>query len=152
MRNPILDNESSPFLLRTKDLVFAEGITIIALFIAVIWSFSISNSALMATLSMLIGPGLYTLFWRQRSIIYEFSDPDQNLQSGMTIMLFIWSLLECMLVLPTAFVLFIESITQGFALIKIFHIVPFLAAVIFTFYLLKTFSRSIKLDAQNPSI
>lgn len=152
MKNSPSDNQEVPIILRTKDLVIAETITLIALLCALIWSIFKAEIPLIGTIPMLIGPGVYTLFWRQRSIKYETSNPKQELQSGATIICFIWSCFQSIIALPTAIMLFVASISQDFTLFKIFHIIPLLVTAIFTFYLLKSFARSIKIDSKKSSI
>lgn len=63
MGNPIFEDVPPQIILRTKDLIFAENITLIAFVIAIIWSLFFSTTMpLISVLLILIGPGLYTLF------------------------------------------------------------------------------------------
>jgi hypothetical protein len=152
MQDSILDDNNALAILRTKDLIFAEIIILSTLFITLIWSIFYSEIPLIGIIPFLIGPAIYTLLWRYRSIKYDTSNPKQDLQSGMTIIFFIWSFLQCMIALPSALSLFLESISQDFSLIKIFHIIPLLTTAIFIFYMIKSFALSIKVDAKKPSI
>ena len=151
MQNTSPNNKTS-IIVRTKDLVFAEIILLSVFLITVIGAILNSDIRLIEIAPLLIGPVLYTLLWRYQSIKHETSSQKQNLQSGASIMLFIWSLLEGIFILPISFFVFSESISQGFSIIRIFYIIPFLVTSLFLFYMFKSFARSMKIDVKKTSI
>lgn len=152
MQNPILDENETLIYVRTKDLVLAEVVTISAVFVSIIWTILSPNIPIMTTFCFIIGPLGYTLLWSYKSIQYEKSNSKEELQSGITILLFLWSCFECLPILPSSLFFFLESISKGFFIIKIFYILPFLVTATFTYYLIKSFGRSMKIDQKKPSI
>jgi NADH:ubiquinone oxidoreductase subunit 6 (subunit J) len=149
MQKDILDEKTSFTIVRTKDLVYAETLILSAFFISIIWTLFNPYVLLIETIVLLFCPGLYTMLWRYQSIRHDKSKQQQDIQSGVTIVLFVWSLLESMLVLPYSFGLSLEAISKDLFFIKrVFFITPFLITTICLFYLLKSFTRSMKIDAR----
>lgn len=153
MQKDILDEKTYSIIVRTKDLVYAETITLSLFIIIIIGTIFNPDIFLIETMVLLFCPGLYAIFWRQQSIAHDRSQQQQNIQSGLTIVLFIWSLLEAIFVLPYSFGLSLYALSNDFVFIKkVFFITPFLSTIICLFYMLKSFAQSIKIDARKSRL
>lgn len=156
MSNPILD-DSAPLdlnnnvhsVVRTKDLVISEGLLLAASPIILGWIFLTEHSFL-SPFIILLGPLVYIILWRHKSIQYEKNPRNPpDLQSAWSILLFLWSFIECVFVVPIAFFTFIPYAAKSFFIEEtIFSLFILIIGCICLSYLFKSFTRSMNIDSK----
>ena len=157
MTNPILDEplplKQRSFKMRTTTIVIAENMVFLISFfyVALMCYMDIINSSPLGTtiilgyVAVVFAPILYAAVWRQKSIIVDTKQSNEDPQNAFTFFLCVWITIESM-------ILFIIGITGIIVSGAVDYVLPYnytfmSMAFIYLFHTIKSFNRSTELGS-----